>query len=569
MRDSISTFLAKVDAPIRARGHAYCLQGNVKHFCQNGNIWTAEVEGSTDVLYSVTVQLHKNGDIKAWSCNCPYDRGNVCKHVVAVLMKMQQNDARTEKSSSCADSSEDITLAQLLQTATQEELCEIISAHARVDEAFYAQTVSILGVPIQQELRLAKECIRSSIQQNTRRGYIEWTGCDRICTDMDAVLVQARRRMERGQPSEALLLAECIALSGIKLAASADSSSGSLTMTINNTQALIVECCKLLCQEDFTDEDRRQSFDELLKTAHRQAFDAWPAERHALLRAAIPLCNPQSAAKLYAFLDKLLKVEMQKSFPEYYVSLDKQTRFYLIRAQQGAPQAHEFLMQNLDIDAIRKLAVQELLDDGKYEEAERLCLEKIATDSSAHFVRPSYWETQLYTIYESAGAHDKQVAQAKRLYLLGDINYYDTLKTLLQADGTWETVYPSLLEEVHQKCSCYEYMCVLSKENEVELLMDAVRCHPEMVFSFATQLALNYREEIAAFCCETIKQQAECAADRRGYKAVCRLIGELAGFGCLPEARRTILLLREDYPRRPAFLDELSRTERNLCAEKS
>lgn len=51
--------------------------------------WAAEVEGSYEEVYEV--DLYLSGDeVNDWSCTCPYDRGPICKHVVAALLEYQE-----------------------------------------------------------------------------------------------------------------------------------------------------------------------------------------------------------------------------------------------------------------------------------------------------------------------------------------------------------------------------------------------------------------------------------------------------------------------------------------------
>jgi hypothetical protein len=59
---------------------------NVEH--NYPDTWTAEVEGSD--LYTVEIKLN-NGEIVSWECDCPYDYGDICKHVVAVLLYIRDN----------------------------------------------------------------------------------------------------------------------------------------------------------------------------------------------------------------------------------------------------------------------------------------------------------------------------------------------------------------------------------------------------------------------------------------------------------------------------------------------
>src|SRR5262245_53315726 len=66
------------------RGEEYYETGAVDSIVQRGNTVTAEVlGGSGDYIVSVTFQ--ENGEIYA-DCDCPYEYGGWCKHIVAVLL---------------------------------------------------------------------------------------------------------------------------------------------------------------------------------------------------------------------------------------------------------------------------------------------------------------------------------------------------------------------------------------------------------------------------------------------------------------------------------------------------
>ena len=59
---------------------------NVEH--DSPDTWTAEVEGND--LYSVEIQF-SGDEIISWNCDCPYDGGDICKHVVAFLLYIKEN----------------------------------------------------------------------------------------------------------------------------------------------------------------------------------------------------------------------------------------------------------------------------------------------------------------------------------------------------------------------------------------------------------------------------------------------------------------------------------------------
>ena len=79
----IQNFEEDIHALILERGWAYYDSGAVKALTENPEGWTAEVTGSEEEMYRILI--HGNTEIEDWHCECPYDHGPICKHVVAVL----------------------------------------------------------------------------------------------------------------------------------------------------------------------------------------------------------------------------------------------------------------------------------------------------------------------------------------------------------------------------------------------------------------------------------------------------------------------------------------------------
>lgn len=463
------------------------------------------------------------------------------------------------------DKGEEAALEGLPSKASKEELKALILAQAESDKGFHAETLSVLGAPPEQELTAAKELVKASIRRNTRRGSIDMWGCDDICREMDGVLEKARRRMERRQYAQAIALSQYILSTGVKLASEADSSSGSLSYTVDAALEIIRESARMLSGSGSTAAERRRVFDGILKAAKSKVFDGWEDWRYALLRCAARVTDKKSAAKLYALLDALLADQAADQYGRDYITAeDMETRFCLIKSLDGKETARAYLEAHLDVNALRELAVHEDMDVGNYANAERLCLEKVETEPYSPYSHPSRWHELLYSIYRDAGQWDKLISQLWRMVLLGNMDRYDELKGRLKANGVWGEEYPRLREEIRGALPRYEYMRILEKESELELLMEQVQGQPETVFEYGKQLSKRYAPEVCGLCVPIIRGEAARARDRNAYKKLCGRLNALAGFGGSAEARRLIIELRETYPNRPALLDELAGSERSL-----
>jgi uncharacterized Zn finger protein len=83
-------FETQIERKILDRGFDYYENNNVIDVENLGNgEFSAVVEGSEN--YEVFVEISK-GKVVEHSCDCPYDWGDVCKHVVAVLYYIRDTE---------------------------------------------------------------------------------------------------------------------------------------------------------------------------------------------------------------------------------------------------------------------------------------------------------------------------------------------------------------------------------------------------------------------------------------------------------------------------------------------
>lgn len=562
-------FLDDIAPQILTRGEDYYRSGQVESIYWEGNHVTAEVSGSEEEPYLVELDFSEDGKLEDWSCDCPYDWGPVCKHIVTALLTIQAEPP--EKPLKRVQSSK-IDILPLLESAQKGQLAQLILEHCQEDQRFQSRVLSELGCNGEQELAAVKALIKLSICSNTHRGYIDMRGCDRICADLDDALDQARRRIKKGRYDQALDITLFVLFTAIKLAGEADSSSGSLSWTVDAALETVELAANGLAQEGGS---RKEFVRKILKAAENSAFDGWDHWRYDLLQRAAILADSENEEAFFHLLDRLSD-QIWESFqdtPRYgYAEEDKITRYSIIRSARGPEKARTYLEQNLEADELRVILVQEDMARGDYAHAELLCQERLKKGQEKLWYRPSQWQYLLYESYQDGGQREKQICQARKLALLGDRDFYQTAKELLTKSGRWQEEYPGFLAELKAARPAYEYMEILKLEGETALLMEQVRLYPETVFQYGDMLGQPYGKEIFDLCAVAIRERAEQSGNRKEYQKLCSLIESLAGFGGYAEAQALIDELRQVYPRRPALLAELMQIEQTLnikCEEQA
>lgn len=514
LRDGIQRFLDGIDPKILARGRDYYRSGQIESIDWDVSHVTAEVSGSDVEPYLVKINFTEDGRIADWTCDCPYDWGDVCKHTAAALLVIQQE---TEELPPEKKKREKVSIQALVESAEKEQLAALVLEHCQEDKRFQSRVLSELESSGEQELTAIKELVKGSIRSNTYRGYIDEEGCDNICADLDDALDQARRRSKRGQYDRALDIAQFVLLTGIKLAGEADSSSGSLGWTIDAALETVELAAAGLAKSGG---GRTEWVKKLLKTVQDPVFDGWDHWRYDLLQRVAVLADEQNEGEFYAVLDRLSDRlwEGFKGLPRCgYGKEDKITRYHVLCSVHGPGAVKAYLELNLDVDEFRLILVRENMAEKDYANAERLCREKVDKEQPERWQRPSQCQYLLYEIYQDWGQREKQIERARRL----------------------------------------------------ALLMEQVRLYPETVFQYGGILVPQYGKEVFSLCTSSIRENAKRASDRKACQRVCGLIQSLAEFGGAEEARMLIGELRQVYPRRPALLDELVRVERAITKKRA
>ncbi|MEM1219097.1 MAG: SWIM zinc finger family protein, partial [Bacteroidota bacterium] len=95
MKLSLHSFEEMIPEKIIARGFNYYEQGQIVHLRKTGEYeFSAYVQGMGD-SYTVYVLLDEAQNIVEHHCDCPYDWGNHCKHLVAVLYYLYDSEIHT------------------------------------------------------------------------------------------------------------------------------------------------------------------------------------------------------------------------------------------------------------------------------------------------------------------------------------------------------------------------------------------------------------------------------------------------------------------------------------------
>ena len=156
------------------RGEDYYEDGLVEELDETApGIWCAVVAGTMD--YETEVRI-KDGEIVSWDCDCPYD-GYICKHVVAVLLKLRNERSAFSEYEEVESNVESVVpeertvgpfdgaanLSDKVSLLTDKQLRDFVGRYAQKDAAFREE---LLGTVVEKQLSGTPDTYRREVRKH-------------------------------------------------------------------------------------------------------------------------------------------------------------------------------------------------------------------------------------------------------------------------------------------------------------------------------------------------------------------------------------------------------------------
>ena len=170
----LDDFENEISPVIFRRGDDYYEDGLVEELEETApGTWCAVVAGTMD--YETEVRI-KDGEIVSWDCDCPYD-GYMCKHVVAVLLKLRNERPSfaeyeevefgvepvvpEERTVMSFEGDED--LSNKISLLTYRQLRDFVGRYAQKDAAFREE---LLGTVVEKQLSGTPDTYRREVRKH-------------------------------------------------------------------------------------------------------------------------------------------------------------------------------------------------------------------------------------------------------------------------------------------------------------------------------------------------------------------------------------------------------------------
>ncbi|WP_199621658.1 SWIM zinc finger family protein [Paenibacillus alkalitolerans] len=552
-----------VDPVILERGRQYLSGGHVHEIEEIDTlVFQAEVEGSE--LYEVTVELDEDGGVVSSECDCPYVYGPVCKHQAAVLLKLSRHmkaDMPSRTGIVAPDSLKLPTLKELLESESKEKLIDLLlllAADSDVAEQLIKLHVSKAGGS--EELEECRKLIRSYIDANSDGyGFVNWRNVDDAVEGALMAAGKAREAHEAAEWTRAVTLNLCILEEMVDLLQGADDSSGTIGGVIDECLERIHEVT-LEC-EHIPEAEQEHLFKLLLEASEDPRYEGWSDWQLDLLGNASRLAvTPDLRKEWDEHVSRLSSGEDAGTWSGgYFAGRVAGMRLQLL-ANEGEDRARDYLYSHLHFSDFRKKAIEEALENERYDEAVRLAEEGESQDQAEGLPGlVKHWKQLRYEAYRRSGKLDLQRELGVELALDGDYSYYKQVKDTYPA-SEWPPVYKQMLQQLEMDRWPKDiYTRILVEEQETERLLVYVQKQPSQIERFYPNLNEQFPKEVKELFQAHIEATAKQASTRNHYRDVCRIVRMLQKAAGKEEAAQTVRRLLAMYPNKPAFRDELSK----------
>ncbi len=561
MKLTLQNFESQIDESIVDRGLSYWEDGLVSNLKQTKEgHFEAMVYGTQDYNVSVVID---SSEVIDFDCNCPYDHGPICKHVVAVLMEIRERNSgrlkipkiklkpikKTDPTASLRKQ-----FKAVIRQLGKEELSDWIEEWGEKDEMFLNLFLARFsksdnGIDVEKYERI--------LESNSKHkgSHYRYDDIDDDLPDLDKtgeLLNEMEANLSKTSASEIISL--CFAI--FKVIAPSlsyvDDSEGDYSGLIEDALELLQTA---ILQKKVSEPFRKETFDLCLKYYNIDGMDIDGWDFAVLEIAGDLLKDAIERKKLFSVLDI-----MEKSNEGHYI-LERivEIRKNVIEQFEGEKMAGEYLETMIHLPEIRTQIVEKAIVTKNYSRAKEICNQGLISDQKFPGI-VHRWNEYLLNIAQ----HQKdipEVIRLARMLFLSTFNsqqFYTVLKKYTPPEKWAETV-ESLIFTLNKNRDNGYIPWIYIQEKMFDRLFAYVQKdpHPSIISEYDKYLIPYFAAEIADLYEKTVRNLAIKASDRKDYSECCRWLRRLKKLGQKDRVTALIKELAAANPRKPAFLDEL------------
>jgi hypothetical protein len=559
---TFANFRQIIPSQILTRGRDYVRNEHILDlsFEEEERVWEAQVEGT--VLYDVQITLLSNGSLVC-RCTCPYDAGEYCKHVAAVLYAIEEAfpdyvNGKPRRKPASRQTRHD-KLRQRLEKASREQLVSVLLELTQTNSELLNQMLIRLDTGDAKPMdyrRVIKDVLRVG---RDRDGYLDYAGTARAGRKLNELFVQAQQWQNAGQTDKATGFYLAVIDELVPIMHHVDDSSGSLGGCIDQA---IEELSKTIAGRSAADHEAL--FTCCIERAQRKDFREWDWGSDLLAIAGQLVNTPSLRARFVLALDNIEaaipKSRSSRHLTNFELEKIALLRLALIERFDGEGASRQFMRDHVHFDRVRMELIERCIQSGASDEAMRQIQAGITSGEQRHMRGlVNQYEALRVKLLRQQGKNVELIEAARVLWLnRGDQADLDLLRSTIPATE-WGPFVDKLAKDTRRP---EQLAGLFAQENRWRDLITLVQTHDydsRILHTHREQLEKRFPDEVAAIYERIVRQILEQATGRAGYRQAIAYLRQMKTIGHAARADAIIQNIHIQYANRRALLDELAK----------
>lgn len=563
---NLNNFKDSIDTTILNRGYDYFLNEAVTHLeHMKLGTWSSLVEGSQD--YSVVIKLD-NDKIKEWDCDCPYDYGPICKHVVATLYaieNMNKNPDINKKIKSNKTTKKPSSLDEIFSKVSKQELQDFITNSLMgygygIESALLARFGQYISGDYREKYQKIVKNIFSSVDDlydpYNRNSDLSFTLSDSIYALIDS----SKSLIENNKLIEASIICQCLIEEFANNIENVDDNVGYILENVFETfQSLFANV-----DENLKDE----LFYYCLKEYPKGKYQDYGYDDNFLFCLQELISNKEHQDIFIEMLDAQIQQAKRTDSSYQYIKYHK-IKYNFFVGNEDHEQASLLLSENLQHQEFRAIAIDKAIKSKEFPQAKKLCLNgiKIAQENS-QLGSISDLQNFLLQIAEEEKDSDEICKWSEILFnkTYRDMFYYKKLKSATPKNQ-WVEKCESIIDKIKGRNAYGGYgdaddlAKIFIVEKYFDRLLKLLQLNADkiqFIDSYAQSLSKLYPEQIVDLYASGIRKYAE----KTGRPIYNQLVEYIKAMSVISNSKfmveELIQYFKGKYKNRPAMMEILS-----------
>ena len=554
----LNEFEQHIHENILKKGLTYYKKGAIQDFVEiSFGEYEAIVSGTEDYTVQLTI---KNNLIVEHNCDCPYDLGPICKHIVAAIFYIQKDTLDLNKTLHTPPKKKEKTISvsqqikELLKTINHDELIRFVEENCKKDKKFSNYFLASFGhlSSIQSKAFYQKQ-IQSILKSAAgKNGWIGWSDMKYVMNATQPFLENAEQYFQKKKFENVFYISTSILEEMTKALQFADDSNGEIGYFIHSSMEFLSKTAK----ENTSESLKKGLFDYCISAFKTRIFEGWDWHLGIIHLAGDIVENENDADVILTLLDTV-RGEYEKENAQLY-------KLELLRKYKNQKIVDEFIHENISNPKIRKLEIEYAFENHHFEKIKTLAIDGILLDEEKKPGLVKEWYDWLLKIALLEN-NKSNIIKFARYRLInnfrGTEDYYQILKDNVEPSN-WHPFLEEIISDVTPK-NRWKYVPLVRQIyiNEAWwdrlLLMLKENLSLENIEENEIYLAKDYSTELIELYSERITNYVNKYVGRNYYQSACRYLRRMKKLGGNQQVNELIEIFRKQYPQRKALMEEL------------